>query len=226
MTFTQCEIRRALAYIATSYNGIVSFSNTAAQIISTFEVFKNTQKQLVMKKNLKIVAAALFTFTGLVSNAQSLNINWGFTTSSATMEDETSDLSANESWGCESYNSSFETKNISGYNVGIGYESKLGERLSVETGFKYIKRGYKVVSESSYASSWDNYEETSTNEAKIKMNYLDLPVVLNTAILTGDFRLYVRTGIFAGYLASARYLEQSEYNSSDGGFESYEYNSF
>ena len=54
MTFTQCEIRRALAYIATSYNGIVSFSNTAAQIISTFEVFKNTQKQLVMKKNLKI----------------------------------------------------------------------------------------------------------------------------------------------------------------------------
>jgi hypothetical protein len=173
-----------------------------------------------MKTTITTIAIAAFTLIGTVSIGQSLNIKGGFTTSTLKgMLDETSS-------GSSSTNSS-KTKNVGGYNASIGYEFKLSKRLSLETGINYQTRGFALESEYSYnyesyyslETITENYNSTSS----YRLNYLDLPVVLNTAILVGDVRVYVRTGIYVGLATGGKLSEQSEITSSDGGYESYDY---
>ena len=166
-----------------------------------------------MKTTLQITTLAVFTFIGTISFGQSLNISGGYTTS-GFMSKNMEEAEYTESYGDGIYTSSYKYKNVGGYNASIGYEFRLGNRLSLETGFKYQTRGFQEVSERGYQSATES--STSSDVTKYKFNYLDVPVVLNTAITTGDFRSYIRTGIYAGFMTGGKYSEHSEYSSSNG----------
>ena len=125
-----------------------------------------------------------------------------------------------ETYGTTTYTSSQKIKSTTGINAAIGYEFKLGKRLSLETGLKYQTRGYKMVSEWSQVDGSESYSNTSSYD--YKMNYLDIPIVLNTAIITGDFKVYARTGIYAGLLTRAKLSEQAEWTSTNGDNGSYD----
>lgn len=173
-----------------------------------------------MKTILKITSLAAFAFIGTASFGQSLNINAGFTASTVKF-DGMEEGTYTETYGGGTTTYSEEIKSIGGYNAAIGYEFRLGDRLSLETGFKYQTRGYRYVSEYTYENGVDN--ANGIEEYSIKYKYLDLPIVLNTAITTGDLRIYARTGISVGFMTGAKYSERSEYTSSDGDSELYEY---
>jgi hypothetical protein len=173
-----------------------------------------------MKSTLRIMVLAAFTLIGTASFGQSLNFNGGFTTSTLKMEG-LSDGSSTETYNGATYTNSYKNKNVNGYNAAIGYEFKLGDRLSLETGLKLQTRGYKMEYEYSFVNGSDNSREIST--VNYKMNYLDLPIVLNTAILTGDVRVYARTGFYVGFMTGAKYSERSEYTSSNGDNGIYEF---
>ncbi len=166
-----------------------------------------------MKKTIRLTAIAAFTLIGTASLGQSLNFNGGFTTSTFKMEGMTDESSSYSSDGY-SYTYSTKFKHLNGFNAALGYEFKFGKRLSLETGLKYQTRGFRIVGEYSYKYGTEKSESHST--ISYKMNYLDLPIVLNTAILTGDFRVYARTGIYAGYMTGAKYMGRHDYQSSNG----------
>lgn len=166
-----------------------------------------------MKSTLRITALAAFTLVGTASFCQSLNFNGGFTTSSIKMEGMT-DSESSDTYGTETYSSSEKYKNISGYNAAIAYEFKLGNRLSLETGFKMQTRGYKAEYEYSYVDG--SYNGREAYSMKYKMTYVDLPIVLNTAIVNGDFKVYAKTGIYLGLMTGAKSTQRYEYSSSDG----------
>lgn len=173
-----------------------------------------------MKKSIRTIAIAAFTLMGTMSFGQSLNFNGGFTMSTLKSSDM-EDVTYTESFGGTTYTHSSKIKQVGGFNAAIGYEFRLGERLSLETGLKIQTRGYKTELDLNYDSGI--YSERQISTVKYKYSYLDIPIVLNTAILTGDVRVYARTGIYAGFMAGARYQEKSEYTSSDGDNQLYEY---
>lgn len=173
-----------------------------------------------MKRVLKITVLSAATFITTMSFGQSLNIKGGLNLSTIKMEGMT-DANSSEEYGGTTYTSSHKYKRVGGYNASIGYEFRLGERLSLETGLKYQTRGYKAESE--YAYENESYSSSESSVLKYKMNYFDLPVVLNVAILKGDLRVYGRAGIYAGFMTGGKYSEQSEYRSSDGESGNYEY---
>jgi hypothetical protein len=173
-----------------------------------------------MKNTLRITATAVLTLIGTASFGQSLNFNGGFTASTIKMEGM-KDESSTETMDGNSYNSSTNYKCTNGFNAAIGYEFKLGKRLSLETGLKFQTRGYKMEYKFSNRNEYENFNMFSSGS--YKMNYLDLPIVLNTAILTGDFKVYARTGIYAGFMTGAKYKGRYEYTSSNGDNGSEEY---
>lgn len=83
----------------------------------------------------------------------------------------------------------FATNDFAGALTGsLGHEFKLGERLSLETSVKYLSRGYRKVGDYREERKTDYYQENY--ESTFKVNYIDVPVVLNIAILVGDIRAY------------------------------------
>lgn len=166
-----------------------------------------------MKKTIKLLTLAAFTCLGTLSYAQSLNFSGGVNASTIKGEG-TSDGSSTETFGDATYTSSYSTKRTWGFNASIGYEFNFGDRFSLETGFKYQSRGYRTVSEYTYTDPQDWYKENYSYNYRI--NYLDIPVVLNTAILTGDFRLYARTGIYAGLITNGKFSYNREFDSNFG----------
>ena len=166
-----------------------------------------------MKSRVQLIALGTLLILGTTSFGQSLNFSGGFTTSTLKA-DGMSDGESTETFEGTTYTSSYKNKNLSGFNAAIGYEFRLSERLSLETGLKYQTRGFQQQSEFTFESGIDRYSETSNY--RYKMNYLDLPIVLNTAILLGDVKVYARTGIYVGLLTGAKYSYKSEYSSTDG----------
>ena len=166
-----------------------------------------------MKSRVQLIALGTLLILGTTSFGQSLNFSGGFTTSTLKA-DGMSDGESTETFEGTTYTSSYKNKNLSGFNAAIGYEFRLSERLSLETGLKYQTRGFQQQSEFTFESGIDRYSETSNY--RYKMNYLDLPIVLNTAILLGDVKVYARTGIYVGLLTRAKYSYKGEYSSTDG----------
>lgn len=166
-----------------------------------------------MKNKFKLTALVSFLFIGTASFGQSLNISSGYTMSSIYGFDMM-EYDVTQSYGDKTYSESQERKNLHGFNVSAGYEFRLGERLSLETGIRYQTRGQRLIRKMSESSSSESYQETSS--LSLKMNYLDIPIVLNTAILMGDFRVYARTGFYVGYKTGEIFKKRSEYSSSDG----------
>lgn len=176
-----------------------------------------------MKKSMTTLALSIFTLVGVQSFAQSLNINGGFTSSTlkgGDMSEEENEYT--ETYNGATYTSSTKIKDMGGFNAALGYEFRLGERLSLEAGVKYQSRGYKALYKSNYEDFTYGYSQSSESSQSVKINYLDIPLVLNTAVLAGDFRLYLRTGVYAGMLTSAKFSSKSEYIDSDGGNSTYE----
>lgn len=166
-----------------------------------------------MKNKFKLTALASFLFIGTASFGQSLNISAGYTMSSIKGE-EMVEYDFTESYGDETYSESLKFKNLHGFNVSAGYEFRLGERLSLETGIRYQTRGQRFIEKMAESYNSESYQET--NSYNFKMNYLDIPIVLNTAILMGDFRVYARTGFYVGYKTGEIFKTRSEYSFSDG----------
>lgn len=179
-----------------------------------------------MKNTLRLSVLGTFILIGTISFGQSLNISGGYSNSSIRMGG-LMDYESSETKNGINYssNSMSENKNLHGFNVGIGYEFQLIERLSLEAGLRYQTRGYHWIYEYSYEYSHETNPESysETNDFKYKMKYLDLPLVLNVTVLTGDFNIYMRTGIYAGFLTETKYTAQGEYRYSDGSNGSYEF---
>lgn len=167
-----------------------------------------------MKNTLRITALAAFTLIGSVSFGQSLNVSAGFTTSNLRLSDGESSGSYTETYNGGIYTSEHAQKSIGSFNASIGFEFRLGNRLSLETGLKMLSRGYGYEYKSSYESDTESF--SSFDKYSYKMNFVDLPVILNTAITTGDLRVYTRTGVYASFMSSVRYKEHSSYSDSDG----------
>jgi hypothetical protein len=162
-----------------------------------------------MISTLRLIALSVFVTNASSSMCQSLNFSGGFTSSTMREKEDDYDYGSSEF---------FKTGNISGFNSALGVEFRLGNRLSLETGLKFQTRGY------SWKIDWTGADtDFETWEYTLKMNYIDLPVVLNTAILLGDVRVYTRTGIYAGLLTKARHNLRMNYSSSDGEMETDEY---
>lgn len=162
---------------------------------------------------------AAFAFVVNTSTGQSLNVSGGYSSSTITFNG--GNESYTETYNGTTYTYSEKVKNRSGFNVSLAYEFRLGNRLSLETGLKYQTRGFRMESEYSIIS--ESYDSKESSTFKFKSNYLDLPIVLNTAILTGDVRVYARTGIYAGFFTGGKYSEKGVYESSDGDNGIYEY---
>lgn len=148
---------------------------------------------------------------GTFSFGQSLNVSGGYTASWMRIKGVTDEPPYEEHHdGPNSYTRSSTNKNVSGFNVGVLYEFSLGQRLSLETGFRFQTRGYKIIKEETYEQSSSSYSQIEIG--KKKMNYLDLPVILNTAISVGKYRFYARTGAYLGFLTKMKSAGQTEYN--------------
>jgi len=55
------------------------------------------------------------------------------------------------------------------------------------------------------------------------MNYLDLPVILNIGITTGDLKIYGKAGAYLGFGMLANVKSDYTYSDSEGGSYTYEY---
>jgi hypothetical protein len=163
-----------------------------------------------MISTLRLIALSVFVTVASSSICQSLNFSGGFT--SSTMREKEDDYGSSEF---------IKTGNISGFNSALGVEFRLSNRLSLETGLKFQTRGYSLKFD--WTGQYGDYSESETWDYTLKMNYIDLPVVLNTAVLLGDVRVYTRTGIYAGLLTRARYNLRMNYSSSGGEMETDEY---
>jgi hypothetical protein len=165
-----------------------------------------------MISTLRLIALSGFVTIASSSMCQSLNFSGGFT--SSTMKEKEDE----DNYGSSEF---IKTGNISGFNSALGVEFRLGNRLSLETGLKFQTRGYSWKID--WTELYGAYTDFETWEYTLKMNYIDLPVVLNTAVLLGDVRVYTRTGIYTGLLTRAREDLRLNYSSSDGEMESDEY---
>jgi hypothetical protein len=166
-----------------------------------------------MKTKLRLTAAVTVLFMGSISFGQSLNANFGYSFSKIKFDGmETYETS--EIYNGTTYTSTDRYASTGGLTASLGYEFKLGNRLSLETGLKYLSRGYRNISHFRAENGADYYEENY--ESRFKINYIDVPVVLNTAILVGDVRVYARTGIYAGFLLGMKGESTETYSSSDG----------
>jgi hypothetical protein len=173
-----------------------------------------------MKISIKLTAIAAFALIESASFGQSLNMNVGYSLSTIKF-DGLAEETGTEVDGSETYTYSTKIKSVGGVTASLGYEFKLGDRLSLETGLKFQSRGSKI--ESNYAYDSPGYSASQSTSTKLKMNYFDLPIVLNTAILTGDLRIYARTGIYLGAAIGGNYSNRTVYTSSDGDNATYEY---
>lgn len=166
-----------------------------------------------MKTTSKILALGLITCLNSIAFGQSLNMSGGVTLSKLRFDGMESGTST-ETYQGTTYTTDYQHKSIVGHNVSLGYEFRLSDRLSLETGFRSMSRGYKSTYDRTVRG--DNYASNSSETMSYRLNYFDLPVTLNTAITTGDFRTYIRTGIYAGYMSSLKNHYTYDYNDSDG----------
>ncbi|MFT5823750.1 MAG: hypothetical protein ACI8ZM_005013 [Crocinitomix sp.] len=176
-----------------------------------------------MKNGLRFTVLLLIAGIGTVSFGQSLNLKGGFTTSTIKpldFEEEPTIYFADEG----AYTDSDEIKRVNGFHLALAYEFKLGNRLSLETGFKYQSRGYRWVSEYSFEHNNGTEYWSEKGDLSARYKYLDLPIVLNTAITTGDFRVYARTGIYAGLMIGGKTAVIYDFTSSEGDNGTYVYN--
>lgn len=167
-----------------------------------------------MKNTFKLTTVMLFIVFGTTLFAQSFNFNGGFTMSKIRGENDISDSYSGPYYD-GTYSETNKMKFLGGFNASVGYEFRLNNRLSLQTGFKFQTAGYKLVEEYSYTTSFETYKKKSVE--KYNRNYLHLPVVLNTAILTGDIRVYLRTGLFIGMMTGEKHSIRSEFESSIDG---------
>lgn len=182
-----------------------------------------------MKRALHISITSLLLSLPIISQAQSFNISSGINISRL----------ASSEWesGSSTYASDFENYTYSreyGYNAHLGYSGYLGfefrlkERLGLETGLRYLSRGYSYFENGE--GTGDGYFEIEKRSERYTMNYFDLPITLNFAIIKKEyFSLYARAGVYAGLMKNVRSTYTRDYqstNSNSSGKETYKDNEF
>ncbi|MFN3529903.1 MAG: porin family protein [Bacteroidia bacterium] len=152
-----------------------------------------------MKTTLKPLFIMLFLLFNSEGNGQSLNLTVGYTSSTARIEGLTlGESTINHSDGSTEY-ASIKINRLNGFNFGAGYEFRLGNHLSLETGLRFQTRGYSLdLTEEARIDTLNIYAADVVFD--MSMNYLDVPLVLNTSFTAGDFRFYARTGMYLGVL--------------------------
>ena len=175
-----------------------------------------------MKTTVKVIAILAGAFITANVHAQSLNVNAGMSLNNFKIGDmETGSSTSNHNGA--TYTTSYKIKSVVNATYGLSYELNLGNRLSLETGGRFMTRGFNYTSDERYDNGAQFYEDKEYTRYKI--NYIDVPITLNTAITTGELRTYVRTGIYAGYMMSSKYTIRAEGRDSDGYNYSDEYSS-
>lgn len=150
-----------------------------------------------MKNGLKIIVLAFVSASSFTTTAQSFNISGGMNLSSYSIYEG----------GKRLYKNEFEQSSYSehrtdidwntGFNASFGYEFKLSNLLSLETGLSYSTKGFTLVEEEDY--TWGSVSESSISKEKYRMNYLDLPIVLNVGFNAGNVRMYGKLGGYVGF---------------------------
>lgn len=153
-------------------------------------------------------------------NAQSLNISGGVSNSKLIF-DGISTGSSTENYNGTTYTTNLSYKAATNATFGLSYEFNLGNRLSLETGGRFMSRGFTETYTREIRGP--QYVANAMERTSYKLNYIDIPLILNTAITTGDLRTYVRTGIYAGFMVSSKYSTYWEESDSDGYSSTYEY---
>jgi hypothetical protein len=161
----------------------------------------------------KLTGLSVLLFMGFSSFAQSLNFSAGYS-SAIIKTDADRTQTYTEPFGEGALTSIYNLNYINGLNAAIAYEFRLGNRFSLETGLKYQKRGYQQIINSSIAGDPNSW--TQNTDITYHFNYIDLPVVLNTAITTGDVRIYAKTGLYAGFMIGGKYTGNTTFTASNG----------
>lgn len=170
-----------------------------------------------MKNRFKIAVLTLLIASSFNSSAQSFNISGGMNLSSFSFYEDGERLYQDGTEEFGSYTSKTEIKWNTGFNASLGYEFKLSELLSLETGLSYSTKGFTMVEKVDYV--WASGSETAINKDQVRINYLDLPLTLNAGFNAGNFRLYGKAGGFVGFGMLGNVKSSYESSDSDG----YEY---
>jgi hypothetical protein len=166
-----------------------------------------------MKGLLKLTGLSVLLFMGFGTFAQSLNFSAGYSTT-MIKTDEKRKQSYVQPYANDMLYSDHSLLYVNGFNAAIAYEFRLANRFSLETGLKYQKRGYQQIINRSFSNGI--YSWTQDTDITYQYKYIDLPIVLNTAITTGDIRIYAKTGFYAGFMLAAKYKGSQTYKHSNG----------
>jgi hypothetical protein len=175
-----------------------------------------------MKTSVQLLIAIVTLIASHSAFAQSLNIGAGVSFNKLVFEGY-EEMNMTENFNGGTYTSSYTQKGMVGPNFRLTYEFNFGKRFGLETGARYMKRGFTSTYRDRYESS--NYHWEDTEVTAYKMQYVDVPITFNTYITTGEFKSYVRTGIYAGALLTQKYKESYTSFDSDGYEASSEYSS-
>ena len=143
---------------------------------------------------------------GLSANSQTINFKGGLNSSRiASYYDGVRGFSEysveSVSEVGSSYKESQEDKNRYGWNASISYEKSFKKRVAVEVGLKFSTSGFILQSE--WTEESDSYNGSGFSNETVKMNYLELPVLLKLNFLDNDkLRIYGNAGLTFGIAVS------------------------
>lgn len=90
-----------------------------------------------------------------------------------------------------------------GFQGGAGFDFKLGDLVSIEPILRYTQKGYKIESSDEFYPGL-----TISETVKLRLHYLELPVMVNFNTEVGDLNLVYSVGPYLGYCTAARLIDE------------------
>ena len=176
-----------------------------------------------MKNTIRITGIVILTFIASASFGQSLKVSAGISTSfmqGAELGDKEYVQPQPIGSYLTFYQFSRQQLRAIGVNASLGYDFKLGQKLYLETGFRYQERVVKMLYKEIFTYLEEDDYPTSfasnTGLAKYSIKFIEVPIVLKRYITSGDVATYLRTGIYAGFITGGKASWEGEYTLNNG----------
>lgn len=85
-------------------------------------------------------------------------------------------------------------KSVTGFSFGVGYRIGFGDLISLQPELLFVQKGWKREY-SFFYNPEDGYENITT----VKLNYLELPILLRVALGPDNFKFHVNAGPSIGF---------------------------
>ena len=141
----------------------------------------------------KTVLAILLIMCATISYAQSIVPRAGLTLSTVSVSDDDEDL---------------DLKSVIGFTIGAGFNFPVSEIISLQPELNFIRKGFK--GENSYHENFDGYEYSEDSEAKVALNYLEVPVLAKFSF-GGETKFFLIAGPSFGIGLGGKAKEKYSY---------------